>query len=134
MYLKQTHPTEDPTVCSANARRIWLQTYFKSGWRRPIAMVSILFVSIPSRYRVWSLKFKDASNPGDYKDIIEMLVPVLQKRGLMWDDYTVLGGTYRENLHNIPGNPYLNPRHPGSMFRRNGPKTEPIVDTERVQK
>jgi hypothetical protein len=53
-----------------------------------------------------------------------MLVPVLQKRGLMWDDYTVPGGTYRENLHNTPGNPYLSPRHPGSKFKWNGPVTE----------
>ncbi len=35
----------------------------------------------------------DASNPGSYEDVVDMLVPVLQKRGLMWDDYTVPAGT-----------------------------------------
>jgi hypothetical protein len=35
---------------------------------------------------------------------------------MMWTDYTVPGGCYRENLHNTPGNPYLSPRHHGSKF------------------
>lgn len=56
----------------------------------------------------------DNSNPVSYEDIVDLLVPVLQERGLMWKDYTVPGGCYRENLHNTPGNPYLNARHPGS--------------------
>lgn len=66
-----------------------------------------------------------------------MLVPVLQKRGLMWDDYTVPGGTYRENLHNTPGNPYLSPRHPGSKFKWNAPNVEPaqlVVNVENALK
>ncbi|KAH8678282.1 putative xenobiotic compound monooxygenase, DszA family [Xylariales sp. PMI_506] len=62
------------------------------------------------------------SNPGSYEDIVELLVPVLQARGIYWDDYTVPGGCYRENLHNTPGNPYLNDRHPGSKFKWNAPK------------
>jgi hypothetical protein len=52
-----------------------------------------------------------------------MLIPVVQKRGLMWDDYGVPGGIYQENLHNTPGNPYLNPRHPGSKLGWNAPET-----------
>ena len=52
-----------------------------------------------------------------YEDIVELLVPELQKRGLMWQDYHVPGGTFRENLHNIPGEPGLSPRHPGSTFK-----------------
>ena len=63
-----------------------------------------------------------------------MLVPVLQKRGLMWDDYTVPGGTYRENLHSTPGNPYFSHRHPGSKFKWNAPKAEPIIDLENAPK
>lgn len=59
-----------------------------------------------------------------YEDVVDMLVPELQKRGLMWKDYTVPGGTYRENLHNTPGNPYLNPTHPGSKYKWNAPKAE----------
>jgi hypothetical protein len=30
-------------------------------------------------------------------------VPVLQKRGLMWEDYDAPGGTYRENMLRTPG-------------------------------
>jgi hypothetical protein len=54
-----------------------------------------------------------------YEDIVELLVPELQKRGLMWQDYHVPGGTFRENLHNILGEPGLSPRHPGSKFKWN---------------
>lgn len=59
-------------------------------------------------------------------------MPVLQKRGLMWDDYTVPGGTYRENLHNTPGNPYLSDRHPGSKFKWNAPKTGTAAELEKT--
>lgn len=58
----------------------------------------------------------DNSNLVSYEDIVDLLVPVLQERGLMWRDYTVPGGCYRENLHNTPGNPYLSSRHPGTKF------------------
>ncbi|RDW63905.1 nitrilotriacetate monooxygenase component A IIA synthase subunit A [Coleophoma crateriformis] len=59
------------------------------------------------------------SNPMSYEDIVELLVPELQKRKLMWSDYTVPGGTYRENLHNTPGDSFLNARHPGSKYKWN---------------
>ncbi|KFA70209.1 hypothetical protein S40285_04419 [Stachybotrys chlorohalonatus IBT 40285] len=57
------------------------------------------------------------SNPESYEDLVELLVPVLQKRGLMWDDYTVPGGTYRENLLNTPGHPGVPDGHPAAKFR-----------------
>ena len=63
----------------------------------------------------------DSSNPVSYEDVVDLLVPVLKKRGLMWEDYTVPGGTYRENLHNTPGNPYLNERHPGAKLSGKAP-------------
>ena len=69
----------------------------------------------------------DASNLESYENVVELLVPVLQKRGMMWDDYTVPGGAYRENLHNTPGNPYLSSRHPGSKFKWNAAKMEEVV-------
>jgi hypothetical protein len=68
--------------------------------------------------------FLDVSNPMSYEDVVELLVPELQKRKLMWSDYTVPGGTYRENLHNTPGNPFLNSRHPGSGYKWNATKGE----------
>jgi hypothetical protein len=35
----------------------------------------------------------------------------------MWDDYTVPGGTYRENLLNTPGHPGVPDGHPAAKFR-----------------
>jgi len=46
---------------------------------------------------------KDVSNPESYEDLVELLVPVLQRRGIMWEDYDVPGGTYRENMLRTPG-------------------------------
>jgi hypothetical protein len=59
----------------------------------------------------------DVSNPESYEDLVELLVPVLQKRGLMWEDYTVPGGTYRENLLATPGEPFTPEGHPSRQSR-----------------
>lgn len=67
-------------------------------------MDSILFVSDHSRDFLSQLICEDIPSPGSYDDVVDMLVPILQRRGLMWEDYTVSGGTYLENLHNAPGN------------------------------
>lgn len=45
------------------------------------------------------------------------MVPVLQERGIMWKDYLVPGGTFRENLYRTPGGKTLPPNHPGAQFR-----------------
>jgi hypothetical protein len=57
------------------------------------------------------------SNPESYEDLVELLVPVLQKRGLMWDDYTVPEGTYRENLLGTPGSSGVPKGHPAAKFK-----------------
>jgi hypothetical protein len=59
------------------------------------------------------------SNPGSYEDVVELLVPELQKRGLMWDDYRVPSGCFRENLQNTPGQPHLGSDHPGFQHKWN---------------
>jgi hypothetical protein len=41
--------------------------------------------------------------PGTFTDVIELLIPELQRRGIFWDDYVVPGGTYRENLTETEG-------------------------------
>lgn len=46
-------------------------------------------------------------------------MPVLQKRGILWDDYTVPGGTYRENLLDTPGHPGVPDGHPAAQFKYN---------------
>jgi len=54
------------------------------------------------------------SNPGSFEDVVDLLVPELQRRGLMWDDYDVPGGTFREN---ILGTRTLREDHYGSRFK-----------------
>lgn len=54
--------------------------------------------------------------PQSFEDIIEDLLPVLQKRGLFWDDYTVDGGTYRENLYGKKGVSRPPPDHPAAQY------------------
>lgn len=54
------------------------------------------------------------TNPASWEDVVDLLVPVLQKRGLMWTDYAVPGGTFRENLS---GTKELPDDHYGSRFK-----------------
>lgn len=46
----------------------------------------------------------------------------------MWKDYTVPGGTFRENLHNRPGKPYLPDEHQGAKFRYENLKKTAEID------
>jgi len=59
----------------------------------------------------------DVSNPMSYDDLVDLLVPVLQERGIMWKDYAVPGGTFRENLRRTKGETKLPANHPGVQFR-----------------
>lgn len=61
--------------------------------------------------------FIDVSNPESYEDLVELLVPVLQERGLMWKDYAVPGGTFRENVRRQKGDNLLPATHPAGGFR-----------------
>lgn len=56
------------------------------------------------------------TNPQSSHDIVELLIPELQKRGLFWKDYDVPGGTFRENLFG-PGQHKLRDDHYGHNFR-----------------
>jgi len=69
------------------------------------------------------LKSADVSNPGSFEDVVDLLVPELQKRGIYWDDYAVPGGTARENLYCREGENLLAPEHPGAKLRWNAPHT-----------
>ncbi|KAH8125303.1 Nitrilotriacetate monooxygenase component A/pristinamycin IIA synthase subunit A [Trichoderma asperelloides] len=55
--------------------------------------------------------------PQSFKDIVELLLPELKKRGLFWDDYAVPAGTYRENFYRKPGQSGPPPEHVASTFR-----------------
>jgi hypothetical protein len=58
-----------------------------------------------------------AIKPGSFKDIIDLLIPELRRRGLFWEDYAVERGTYRENLYGKPGQTGPPVDHPASKYR-----------------
>lgn len=57
------------------------------------------------------------SNPESIEDVVEQLVPELQRRGIYRKEYPAPGGTFRENLHELPGQPFLADDHPGAQVR-----------------
>lgn len=54
--------------------------------------------------------------PQSFKDIGELLLPELRKRGLFWDDYAVPGGTYRENFYGQAGQKHPPEWHVASKY------------------
>lgn len=54
--------------------------------------------------------------PGAWEDVVDLLVPELDKRGWL-KDYPAPGGTARENLYDTPGSAKLRPTHPGAKFK-----------------
>ncbi len=61
------------------------------------------------------------TNPSSWEDVVDLLVPVLQERGLYWKDYDVPGGTFRENLM---GQKELRGDHYGASFKAGGSRAE----------
>jgi hypothetical protein len=70
----------------------------------------------------------DLSNPGSWEDVVELLIPELQRRGIYWKDYAFPGGTFRENMQVKPGEPLLPDDHPDAKLRWNGKKPESSVE------
>ncbi|KAL4897036.1 luciferase-like domain-containing protein [Aspergillus ambiguus] len=60
--------------------------------------------------------FSYAISPGTFEDMIEYLFPELQRRGVIWADYAVPGGSARENYFNDGEGPRLRPGHPGKQY------------------
>lgn len=56
------------------------------------------------------------TSPGSFEDVVYLLRPELVKRGLMWEDYDVPGGTLRENIYG-KGQRYLRDDHYGHKFK-----------------
>lgn len=54
-----------------------------------------------------------------FKDVVELLVPELQRRGVYWNDYPVPGGTLRENLLGVNGQKMVSDDHPAHQFAWN---------------
>ncbi|RAH46241.1 LLM class flavin-dependent oxidoreductase [Aspergillus brunneoviolaceus CBS 621.78] len=57
-----------------------------------------------------------ASVPETFDDIIEYLVPELQRRGLFHTEYEVPGGTMRENFYGVRGQTRLPESHHGARY------------------
>jgi hypothetical protein len=55
--------------------------------------------------------------PQSFKDVTELLLPELKKRGMFWDDYAVPGGTYRENFYATKGQTGPLHEHVASSYR-----------------
>lgn len=54
--------------------------------------------------------------PESFEDVIDLLIPELQKRGLAQLDYSVPGGTFREQIFG-KGQVYPRDDHPGSKYQ-----------------
>lgn len=72
-----------------------------------------------------------ASIPDTFDDIIRLLLPELQRRGLFWSDYAVKGGTLRENMYGKKGQSRLPESHHGAKyFWRKGEEVPPYSVNE----
>ncbi|KAL4792225.1 luciferase-like domain-containing protein [Aspergillus venezuelensis] len=58
-----------------------------------------------------------AIKPGSFKDIIDLLIPELRRRGLFHEEYAAPRGTYRENLYGKPGQTGPPEDHPAAKYR-----------------
>jgi hypothetical protein len=54
------------------------------------------------------------TTPGSFEDFVDLVVPELQRRGRVWDDYE--GDTLRESFYG-KGQKQLREDHPGKKFR-----------------
>ncbi|KAF2765634.1 Nitrilotriacetate monooxygenase component A/pristinamycin IIA synthase subunit A [Teratosphaeria nubilosa] len=66
--------------------------------------------------------------PQTFEDVIELLIPELQRRGIFWHDYHVPGGTYRENLYEAKGQREPVASHPAGKLVWRAPKDEVLVN------
>lgn len=77
-----------------------------------------------------------AISPGTFEDVVELLVPELQRRGLVWNDYPKERLTFRENLFGTEGEDpkFLKPTHPayGLRWRAGESKEEFEVRVKKV--
>lgn len=64
------------------------------------------------------------TGPESFEDIVYLLRPELVKRGLMWEDYDVVGGSMRENIQG-KGQSRLRDDHYGSKFKYGKDVVEP---------
>lgn len=71
-----------------------------------------------------------AVSPGGFEDMIKWLFPELKRRGVFWADYTVPGGTTREQYLADGKGPRLREDHPGSKYKWRAGEKHPGVGTK----
>jgi hypothetical protein len=71
--------------------------------------------------------------PGTFTDVVELLIPELQRRGIFWSDYAVPGGTYRENLTETKGQREPRSDHPAAAMIWRAPEVGAEVKVNGVQ-
>lgn len=70
-----------------------------------------------TEYDLDGFNFSINSFPETLKDLVDLLVPELQRRGLAQKDYAVPGGTLRENFYSKNGQTFLSGDHPAYPLR-----------------
>jgi FMN-dependent oxidoreductase (nitrilotriacetate monooxygenase family) len=73
--------------------------------------VADLIEDYAERSQVDGFNMTNVVNPENFENIVDLLIPELQARGLAQKEYTVDGGTYRENLYRVEGQTYLPEDH-----------------------
>ncbi|KAH3675823.1 hypothetical protein WICMUC_002469 [Wickerhamomyces mucosus] len=71
--------------------------------------------------------------PENFEDIIELLIPELQKRGLAQREYAVEGGTYRENVYRQKGHTFVPEDHYAYKYRWKAGETKEQFEKRLVE-
>lgn len=80
-------------------------------------MVADVFEQWVDKADVDGFNIAYVTSPGTFEDVVDLLVPELQRRGLYHQDYAYVGGTLRENLYGIEGQKHLRDDHYGHKFK-----------------
>ncbi|KAK5173981.1 uncharacterized protein LTR77_001060 [Saxophila tyrrhenica] len=93
------------------------------------AMVADVFEEWIDEADVDGFNISYLTTPGGFEDIVDLLRPELVKRGLMWEDYDVPGGTLRENLNGNVGRSRVPADHYAEQFKWGQPVPgEPVQE------
>jgi alkanesulfonate monooxygenase SsuD/methylene tetrahydromethanopterin reductase-like flavin-dependent oxidoreductase (luciferase family) len=79
--------------------------------------VAVIIESWVDNYDIDGINFGLHMFPDSANDLVDLLVPELQKRGLFWKDYAVPGGTFRDNNNAKRGATFVPATHPAHKFR-----------------
>ena len=87
-------------------------------------------LSLSRLYLVLTYSHPDCELPETFENVVNLLIPELQRRGVYWLDYPVPGGTFRENLTVKPGHSRLPDDHPAAVYRREREQARELRDSQ----